>query len=139
MSKTNNTTTLEIKIANGNMREYLKLQAEKAVIDSKMKAHKALLLEYAEKNRDFVDGDNNLHLEEGYLHFGNKSVVKTSPKFDLLRFVKFFPELLKREFKVSAIKAILADARGKQKLQPHGISIVEVEEFSIVPKKKSDE
>lgn len=126
------TTTTEQQVADGMVASYLKLQVQKAGIDAEMKLLKKELEHYAKLNRAQFDDDGNLYFKEGYLHFGNKSIVKTMRKFNIVAFIKAFPELIKREFKVGAIKEIVKDRAGREKLKKLGVQYDQIELFDIV-------
>jgi hypothetical protein len=126
------TTTAEQQQVSKMVSEYLRLQTQKAGIDAEMKLHKKSLEEYAKQNKAQFDDDGNLFFEDGYLHFGKKSIVKTMRKFSIVAFIKAFPELIKREFKVGAIKEIVKDKAGKAKLKKLGVQYDQIDLFDIV-------
>lgn len=126
--------TITHQQATALIEEYFALQTEKAAIDERMKAKKETLRLFAEANKEkFTEGTYDLDCC-GYLRFGTRSVVKTKRTFSLLNVVKTFPQFLKKEFSVSAIKAALDDARQRKKVSALGLSIVTVTEFELVRK-----
>lgn len=128
------TTTITHAQATQLVEEYFALQTEKAAIDERMKAKKETLRQFAEANKSlFVEGTYDLDCC-GYLRFGSRSVVKTKRNYSLVDIVKSFPQFLKKEFSVSAIKTALDDVKLRKKVRTLGLSIVKVPDFEIVRK-----
>lgn len=110
------------------LKAYTELQTEKAAIDESMKKAKSELEAFARKHRSkFSDG--TLKLGTGYLRFGSRTEVQTTRGFNLVAFCKSFPDLIKREFKTAACKALT-----RHKLRSAGLKLVESEVFDIVTK-----
>jgi len=129
-----NETTITHAQATTLIEEYFALQTEKAAINERMKAKEEALKQFAEANKEsFVEGTYDLDCC-GYLRYGSRSVVKLRKNYSLLDIVKAFPQFLKREFSVSAIKTAQKDAKLSKKVRALGISIVKLEEFELVRK-----
>jgi hypothetical protein len=135
-----NENTLTHQQATSLIEEYFTLQTSKSDLDVRMKQVKEKLRDYAEANRDkFVDEVYDFDCC-GYLRYGKRTVVKINKsRFDLLRVVKTFPEFLKKEFSVSAIKASFIEAKNKKRAAEMGVSLTTIEEFDIVRKDKVED
>jgi len=121
-----------------DIEQYFMLQTMKADTDAKMKAIKADLEEFATDHKaEFTDGVYDFECC-GYLRYGRRSFVKLSRgKFDMLRVVKLFPEFLKKEFSISAIKASFLELKNVKKAKELGLTLMSFEEFEIVRKDKA--
>ena len=115
--------------AEETLKAYIELQRDKSAIDESMKKAKAELEEYAKKYRANAKA---LEFGEGYLRFGERTVVKTTRSFSLVNLAKKFPDLMKKDFKTAAVKALTT-----AKLRTLGLKITKREEFEIVTKIKS--
>lgn len=140
MSKTKRKKPKELtakQIANRELKQYIKATAQKKLFEEKQKAAKARLVMFASANTELKNDDGNIELRGGYIHFGDKTVIKPCEGFSWPRFVEEYPELVKNEFKVAPVKNVLdnTDARNKM-LANHCVEIKEDEEISIVIDKK---
>lgn len=124
-----------LQAARTAMRAFAKYKAEKAVLEEKQRKAKATLYQFALDNRQMFDESGNFNLPGGYLHFGEKTVVKPCEGFDMNEFVKEFPELVDQVFRAGAVKNILQDEKGREKLlQNHCVELVKDESFDIIVK-----
>lgn len=131
-AKTKKKTTSH-KRAQEMLSAFIKDQRAKAKYDARMKECKAYLATYAEENPDNFDNKGNLQLNGGYLHIANETKVVSCDQFDLVKFVKDYPELLDAKFKTSAVKAILKSAEGVEKLTTnHCVELSETQKLEIV-------
>ena len=117
------------------MKFYIKFKQQKEKI-AKAQAQAAAQLEaFAEANKVKFDEGGNYKMPGGYLHFGEETTIAPCEGFSMADFVKDFPELVDKKFKVAAIKSLLQDEAGKAKLlQNHCVEIKKEGVFRIVIK-----
>jgi hypothetical protein len=141
METTPTQTELDLKEVEKNVAAYLKLQEEKAVIDTQMRAFKKNIFAYAIANKDKFTG-NKLKLETGELKLGTKTVIHHNKKFDLLRFFRKFPAMISWEFKVAPMKALFAQPQTLKVLKGFGLRMEKIsaeDRFEIKTLNASDE
>ncbi len=128
----------QLQLANRHMKKYIQASALKAQITEAQKQMKERILAFASENPDLYDKDNNLHLRGGYVHNGNKTIIKPCEGFSFSKFVADFPELVDNKFKVSPMKALLNSEEGRKKLlENHCVELRDEEDVEIVIDKKS--
>lgn len=133
--------------ANALMREYVQslenkrnLQAtianELAAYDKNMKEAEAALIELGERYKPNFDADGNLHLEDGYLHIANNTIVETTKKFNLLEFSVAFSDLIDIKLKTAPVKKLWLNKEGNKDLKQYGVRVDTVEVMQVLPNKK---
>lgn len=126
-----------LQLARRAMKRYIQTTAQKAAISEKQSQAKKELLAFGSSDHAVFDGAN-LTLGAGYLHIANETVIKPCQGFDFSLFVKEFPGLVDKKFKVAPMKALLQDDDGKKKLlENHCVELQEVKTLEIVIDKKS--
>lgn len=126
------------QLANKSMREYIKQTAIKAIASDKQEAAKQSVLAYAKANTNLKDEDGNIEMRGGYVHFGKKSVITPCDGFIFSEFVKDFPELVDKKFKVAPMKALLEDESGRERLlQNHCVELIKEDTLEIIIDKKN--
>ena len=110
----------------GQYAEYNQTAKECAV---EKKAIEMSLLELAEKNPDWFEG-KTAHFEKGKLKWVAKSKVELPAGFDMAKFKRKFPNLVKVSESVQLSKARAHE--GEQGYDAFGIEIVTKDVFSVV-------
>jgi hypothetical protein len=127
--------TISLALAKEAMADYIKASALKAKQEAKQKLAKSVLEQFAKDNKVKFNEEGNYKLPGGYLHWGEESVIVPCEGFNLVEFVKAYPELVDRKFKTAPIKAMLATPEGLCKLTAqHCVAIEKDDKFSIVLK-----
>lgn len=121
-----------MKQANDLMHKYALLnQSRRDLLDSimdelkgyekEMKETEAKLIEIGEKNRLLFDEKNNLHLDDGYLHIEESTVIVTSKKFTFAKFLDAHPEMVDYKLKVAPIKKAFLNEDLRKELKTLGV------------------
>lgn len=117
---------------------YIKYKQQKEKVANAQAQAAALLEKFAEANRTKFDKDGNYKMPGGYLHFGEETVIQPCDGFNMSEFIKEFPELVDKKFKVGAMKALLKDVAGKEKLLAnHCVELRKEDVFKIVIKERA--
>jgi hypothetical protein len=121
--------------AKNALKFYIKFKQQKEKIAKAQAEAAAQLQAFAEANRSKFNEEGHYKLPGGYLYFGEETTIVPCDGFNMSDFVKDFPELVDKKFKVAAMKTLLQDKAGKAKLlQNHCVEIKKEGVFRIVIK-----
>jgi len=127
-----------IQQAKAAMKAYIKYKQQKEKVAKAQAQAAAQLQKFAEANRAKFDDDGNFKMPGGYLHFGAETVIQPCDGFNMSEFIKDFPELVDKKFKVGPMKALLNDEAGKERLlSRHCVEIKQEDVFKIVIKDRA--
>jgi hypothetical protein len=147
MSTTTKTTTKkDLQRAEELMRVYAQSEANKKALEAtianelkaytdNMKEAKQELIEIGERNRDQFDADDNLQLEQGYLHVAKNSVVQTMKKFNMAEFLEQKSDFVKIDFEKARIKKAWNDIDQHNELIELGVQVTTEEEMQVIANK----
>lgn len=117
------------------LKYYIKYKQQKEKVANAQAQAAAQLEKFAEANRDKFDQEGHYQLPGGYLYFGEETTIQPCEGFSMATFVKDFPELVDKKFKVGAVKALLKDDAGREKLLAnHCVELRKEGVFKIVIK-----
>jgi hypothetical protein len=121
--------------AKNALKFYIKFKQQKEKIAKAQAEAAAQLQAFAEANRSKFNEEGHYKLPGGYLYFGEETTIVPCDGFNMSDFVKDFPELVDKKFKVSAMKVLLKDESGRQKLLAnHCVELRKEDVFKIVVK-----
>lgn len=132
-----------MKQANDLMHKYALLnESRKDLLDSimgelkgyekELKETEAKLIEIGEKNRLLFDDKKNLHLDDGYLHIEESTVVVTAKKFSFAEFLGVHPEMVDYKLKVAPIKKAFLNEDLRKELKTLGVSTDTEEKVKVI-------
>lgn len=135
-----------LKQANDLMHRYALLnESRKDLLDSimeelkgyenEMKETEAKLIEIGEKNRLMFDDKKNLHLDDGYLHIEESTVVVTAKKFSFAEFLAVHPEMVDYKLKVAPIKKAVLNKDLSKELKKLGVGTDTQEKVKVILQK----
>jgi hypothetical protein len=130
---------IDLKEAEDNLQNYLKLQTQKAAIAVSMKAYESKLKDFFTNNENLHNDKGHLILTAGELYNSNKTVVKYPKRFSVVKFIQKFPALIKWEFSVSGMKVFFKNEKELPKLKAFGLKLKEEPEFKIIAAKPDKE
>lgn len=130
---------IDLKEANSNFNEYIRLQTEKAAVHASMKAYETKLKEFYNSNKQLHDKKGKLMLDAGHLYNSNKTVVHYPKTFSVVKFIQKFPALIKWEFSVSGVKLFFNNDKEVQKMKAFGLKLKEEPEFKVIAAKPETE
>ena len=122
------------QVARAKMIEYFELQGKKAELDTRMKALKEDLRQFAFENEEHFENGQYTFDCCGYLRIGSRTKVKVTRAFSLLAFIKAgFGDFIKKEFYVSAMKVAFQDNyKQRDKARKLGVTLTTEPEFEII-------
>lgn len=100
-----------------------------------MKELEENLILMGERHKLAFDEKGNFHLEDGYLHIANSTVVKHNKKFDVTQFTEAFPDLIEVKLKTSLVKKEWLSTEGNKALRNQGVSVDTVESMQVIVNK----
>jgi hypothetical protein len=135
--------------ANDLMRTYREAveqkQALQATIADKLKnlsdvtkdAEENLIL-IGQRHRFAFDEKGNFHLEDGYLHIAQTTVIETTKKFNPTEFMAAFPELIDIKLKTALVKKEWLNKEGNKELKDMGVRVDTTDMMQVIANKKID-
>ncbi len=92
-------------------------------INEKMKEAEENLILIGQRHKLAFDAKGNFHLDDGYLHIAQTTVVETTKKFDPNEFIQAFPDLIELKLKTSLVKKEWLNKEGNKGLKEMGVRV----------------
>lgn len=125
------------KLADELLAEYGKQEQFAKETAARKKEIEADLLEMAERNEGWFDEGKTANFEHGQLCWKASSKVHTPENFDLSKFAKKFPHLVKvktsESIVLSRLKVYLEDPRQAGDIKKAGVEIRSEDRFVVTP------
>jgi hypothetical protein len=111
------------------------IQEKLDTLDKVQKEAEQNLILLGERHKLAFDAKGNFHLEDGYLHIAQSTVVATTKKFDPSTFMQAFPDLIDIKLKTAAVKKEWLNKEGNRELRDMGVRIDTVESMQVIANK----
>ena len=105
--------------------------------EKEMKETEKQLIQIGERNKAAFNNDDNLELNDGYLHIAKITEVLTGKKFNLTDFYHKHPDYVGVTMKVAPIKKAFLDKDQRKELKSMGVDVSTKDKVEVKLRKGS--